>query len=82
MEGSDTALTFRVVLDTNVVVSGLLSRQGAAHAIIDLVVHHRARRRLGASEENRDELLATLRVPRLASRLDARSALHVVHDFD
>jgi len=72
VEDSDTALTFRVVLDTNVVVSGLLSRQGAAHAIIDLAVHHRERLRLGASEENRDELLATLRVPRLASRIAAR----------
>ena len=68
MEDSDTALTFRVVLDTNVVVSGLLSRQGAAHAIIDLAVHHRERLRLGASEKNRDELLATLRAPRLASQ--------------
>jgi predicted nucleic acid-binding protein len=51
---------FRVVLDTNVAVSGLLSRQGAAHALIDLALRHRERLRLGASEANRDELLATL----------------------
>jgi putative PIN family toxin of toxin-antitoxin system len=68
----DTALALRIVLDTNVAVSGLLSHQGAAHAILDLAVHHRERLRPGASEENRDELLATLRVPRLASRIAAR----------
>ena len=62
----------RLVLDTNVVVSGLLSPQGASHAIVDLAVHHRTRLRLGASEENRDELLATLREPRLATRIAAR----------
>jgi putative PIN family toxin of toxin-antitoxin system len=59
----------RVVLDTNVAVSGLLSTQGAAHALLNLAVHHRARLRLGTSEENRDELLATLRESRLASRI-------------
>ena len=63
---------FRVVLDTNIVVSGLLSHEGASHAIVDLAVNHRARLRLGASEENRDELLATLRVPRLATRIATR----------
>jgi putative PIN family toxin of toxin-antitoxin system len=63
---------FRIVLDTNVAVSDLLSPQGASHAIIDLAVHHRARIRLGASEENRDELLATLREPRLAIRIKSR----------
>ena len=60
---------FRVVLDTNIVVSGLLSPEGTSHAIVDLAVHHQARIRLGASEENRDELLTTLRVPRLAKRM-------------
>ena len=63
---------FRVVLDTNVAVSGLLSRQGAAHALIDLALRHRERLRLGASEANRDELLATLQAPRLAARIRAR----------
>lgn len=63
---------FRIVLDTNVAVSGLLSPQGASHAIVDLAVHHRGHLRLGASEENRDELLATLRTPRLASRIESR----------
>jgi putative PIN family toxin of toxin-antitoxin system len=72
MVGGETTREFRVVLDTNVAVSGLLSRQGAAYAIIDLAVHHREQLRLGASEENRDELLATLREPRLASRIAAR----------
>jgi predicted nucleic acid-binding protein len=62
---------FRVVLDTNVAVSGLLSRQGAAHALIDLALRHRKSLRLGASEANCDELLATLRAPRLASRIIA-----------
>jgi uncharacterized protein len=62
----------RVVLDTNVAVSGLLSTQGAAHALLNLAVHHRARLRLGTSEENRDELLATLRELRLASRIVER----------
>jgi putative PIN family toxin of toxin-antitoxin system len=65
-------LEFRVVLDTNVAVSGLLSPRGAPHAIIDLFVHHRPRLRLGASEANRDELLATLRAPRLATRIASR----------
>jgi len=69
---SDAPHALRVVLDTNVAVSGLLSHQGAAHALIDLAVHHRERLRFGASEENRDELLATLRVPRLAARIVAR----------
>ena len=63
---------FRIVLDTNVAVSGLLSPHGAAHAIVDLAVHHRGRIRLGASEENRDELLATLRTPRLAMQIESR----------
>jgi uncharacterized protein len=63
---------FRVVLDTNVAVSGLLSREGAAHALIDLALRHRERLRLGASEANLDELLATLQVPRLAARIMAR----------
>ena len=63
---------FRIVLDTNVAVPGLLSPQGASHAIVDLAVHHRSRLRLGASEENCDELLATLRTPRLASRIESR----------
>lgn len=79
----DTTLALRIVLDTNVAVSGLLSRQGAAHAILDLAVQHRERLRLGASEENRDELLATLRVSRLASRIVARGltpeALYMVY---
>jgi putative PIN family toxin of toxin-antitoxin system len=65
----DAPPPLRVVLDTDIVVSGLLSRQGAAHALIDLAVRHRERLRLGASEENRDELLATLRIPRLATRI-------------
>ena len=68
----DTSQALRVVLDTNVVVSGLLSHQGAANALLDLAIHHRARLRLGASEENRDELLTTLRAPRLAARIRAR----------
>jgi putative PIN family toxin of toxin-antitoxin system len=63
---------FRVVLDTNVAVSGLLSREGAAHALIDLALRHRERLRLGASEANLDELLATLQVPRLAARIMTR----------
>ena len=62
----------RIVLDTNVAVSGLLSPQGASHALVDLAVHYRGRIRLGASEENRDELLATLRETRLAARIEAR----------
>jgi putative PIN family toxin of toxin-antitoxin system len=62
----------RVVLDTNVAVSGLLSTKGAAHALVDLAVHHRTWLRLGASEENRAELLATLRESRLASRIVER----------
>jgi putative PIN family toxin of toxin-antitoxin system len=69
---TETTLELRVVLDTNVAVSGLLSHQGAAHALIDLAVHHRERLRLGASEENREELLSTLQEPRLASRIAAR----------
>jgi putative PIN family toxin of toxin-antitoxin system len=74
VENGDPALVWRVVLDTNVAVSGLLSRQGAAHAILDLAVQHRARLRLGASEENRDAWLATLRAPRLAARIVARGS--------
>jgi predicted nucleic acid-binding protein len=62
----------RVVLDTNIAVSGLLSTQGAAHALIDLAVHHRTHLRLGASEVNRAELLGTLRESRLASRIVER----------
>lgn len=69
---SEDLAVFRLVLDTNVAVSGLLSPQGASHAIVDLAVHYRARIRLGASEENRDELLATLREPRLATRIKSR----------
>jgi putative PIN family toxin of toxin-antitoxin system len=70
---SDEALQpFRVVLDTNVAVSGLLSRHGAAHALLDLALRHPERLRLGASAANRDELLATLQAPRLAARLRAR----------
>jgi uncharacterized protein len=68
----DAPQKFRVVLDTNVAVSGLLSRQGAAHALIDLALRHRERLRLGASEANRDEPLPTLRAPGLASRMMAR----------
>jgi putative PIN family toxin of toxin-antitoxin system len=68
----DAPQALRVVLDTNVVVSGLLSYQGAANALLDLAVHHRERLRLGASEDNRDELLATLRTPRLGARIRAR----------
>ena len=37
----DAPHALRVVLDTNVTVSGLLSHQGAAHALMDLAVHHR-----------------------------------------
>ena len=74
MANGETPQALRVVLDTNVAVSGLLSHQGAAHAILDLVIRHREQFRLGASEENRDELLATLREPRLASRILARDA--------
>jgi PIN domain len=70
--GHEAHQEFRVVLDTNVAVSGLLSRQGAAHALIDLALRHRERLRLGASEANRDELRATLQAPRLASRMMAR----------
>ena len=69
MASDDAPRVFRVVLDTNVAVSGLLSPQGAAHAIIDLAVHHQTRLRLGSSEENRDELLSTLRESRLALRI-------------
>jgi predicted nucleic acid-binding protein len=73
VDGEETP-EFRVVLGTNVAVSGLLSSRGASHALLDLAVHHRRRLRLGASEENRDELLATLREPRLASRIVARGS--------
>ena len=69
---AETQVPYHVVLDTNVVVSGLLSHQGAANALIELALHHHERLRLGASEENRDELLATLREPRLASRIITR----------
>ena len=55
MASDEDLSEFRVVLDTNIAVSGLLSPQGAPHAIIDLSVHHRTRLRLGASEENRHE---------------------------
>lgn len=72
MASGEAPHEFRVVLDTNVVVSGLLSHQGAAHAILDIAIRHHERFRLGASEENRDEFLATLREPRLASRILAR----------
>ena len=72
MASDEAPHEFRVVLDTNVAVSGLLSRQGAAHALIDLALRHRGRLRLGASEANREELLATLQTPRLASRMIAR----------
>ncbi len=72
MAGHEAHQEFRVILDTNVAVSGLLSRQGAAHALIDLALRHRERLRLGASEANRDELRATLQAPRLASRIMAR----------
>jgi predicted nucleic acid-binding protein len=65
------ALAWRVVLETHVAVSGWWSPQGAAHAILDLAVHHRERRRLGASEEQRDEVLATRRAPRWAARMVA-----------
>lgn len=71
MASREIDLPLRVVLDTNVVVSGLLSWQGAARGLIDLALRYQTRIRLGASEENRDELLATLRVPRLALRIAA-----------
>ena len=72
MTSGEAHHAFRVVLDTDIAVSGLLSHQGAAHALLDLAIRHRERFRLGASEENRDELLATLREPRLTSRILAR----------
>ena len=68
MTSTEALQVLRVVLDTNVAVSGLLSTQGAAHALVDLAVHHRTWLRLGASEENRAELLATLRESRLMDR--------------
>ncbi len=74
MASGDDLPEFRIVLDTNVVVSDLLSPQGASHAIVDLAVRHRAHMRLGASEENCDELLATLREPRLATRIETRGS--------
>jgi predicted nucleic acid-binding protein len=61
---------FRIVLETNVAVSGVLSPHGAAHAMVDWAVHHRGRIRLGVSEEHRDALLAILRTPRLATRIE------------
>ena len=72
MASDEAPQEFRVVLDTNVAVSGLLSRQGAAHALIDLALRHREHLRLGATEANRDELRATLQAPRLAPRILAR----------
>ena len=69
---AETQGVYRVVLDTNVVVSGFLSRRGAANALLELAVYQHDRLRLGASEENRDELLATFREPRLASQIVTR----------
>jgi predicted nucleic acid-binding protein len=48
----DEPQALRVVLDTNVAVSGLLSHWGAAHALMDLAVPHQARLRLSASADN------------------------------
>jgi putative PIN family toxin of toxin-antitoxin system len=61
----------RVILDTNIAVSGLLS-DGAAAAIVDLARYHPELIRLGASEDTLTELLAVLRKPRLASLLEQR----------
>lgn len=70
----------KVVLDTNVVVSGLMTRLGTCGIILDLVVDGR----VDAALDNRmlDEYERVCAEPRLSLDPDAvREFLHLLNDF-